>query len=75
MSHEDKRRHFANDSVNGIAKMRPMQDPLSRSFNGVVNMKAGTPAATAVNSTSSGSANTPATPPAAQTVKHTNPRS
>jgi hypothetical protein len=46
MSKEDKGRHHANDSVNGILNMRPAQastpasvDPLTKSFNGITNMR------------------------------------
>jgi hypothetical protein len=51
---QDKDRHMANDSINGILNVRPI-DPLSKSFNGVTNMK---PAPQQP-------ASTPATPPAA----------
>lgn len=46
MSKDDKGRHHANDSVNGILNMRPTSvatptpvDPLSKSFNGIMNMR------------------------------------
>ena len=40
MTNDSKTRQVANDSVNGILKMRPVTpDPLTKSFNGITNMK------------------------------------
>ena len=40
MTNDSKTRQVANDSVNGILKIRPVTpDPLTKSFNGITNMK------------------------------------